>query len=279
MKIVFSEKCLDYSNWHVESPERVREAWQILQNEGYKFIKPKPASDDEIFRVHSKQYVERIRTGNFYDPDTPAYKNIYEYAKLSAGGAVLAAKERGFSLMRPPGHHAGRNGKALGAQTLGFCYLNNMAIGVKSLGSPTLILDIDGHHGNGTQETFYEDPSVTFVSLHRSPHYPGTGLRSEANCFNFPLFNEVGDDAYLETLDKALAQVKARHFEVVGISAGFDAHKGDLASLGLSSKCFREIGKRIRALEKPVFGALEGGYSGKNVGEDLHELIQGLEEP
>lgn len=278
MKIVFSEKCLEYSDWHIESSERVREAWQILQNKGYEFIKPKPAHEEEILRVHSKEYVEKIRAGNFYDPDTPAYKNIYEYAKLSAGGAIRAGKERGFSLMRPPGHHAGRNGKALGAQTLGFCYFNNVAIAVRSLNLPTLILDIDGHHGNGTQEVFHGDPSVTFVSLHRSPHYPGTGVRSEANCLNFPLSREVGDDLYLKTLDKALAQVKAKRFEIVGISAGFDAHEGDLASLGLSFECFREIGKRVRALEKPVFGVLEGGYSGKNIGKDLHELIQGLEE-
>ena len=279
MKIVFSEKCLEYSERHIESPERVREAWEILQSKGYKFIKPKPASENEVLKVHSKEYVEKIKSGNFYDPDTPAYKNIYEFAKLSVGGAILAGKEKGFSLMRPPGHHTGRNGRALGAPTLGFCYFNNIAIAVRNLDLPTLILDIDGHHGNGTQEIFYGNSSVTFVSLHRSPHYPGTGLRSEANCLNFPLSYGVGDDLYLKTLDKALAQVKAKLFEVIGISAGFDAHKVDLASLGLSSKCFREIGKRIRALEKPVFGVLEGGYSGKNIGKDLHELIQGLEEP
>ncbi len=279
MRIFFSEKCLEYSNWHIESPKRVREAWQILQKKEYEFVKPKPASEDEILRVHSKGYVEKIKAGNFYDPDTPAYENIYEYAKLSVGGAILAAKEKGFSLMRPPGHHAGRNGRALGAPTLGFCYFNNIAIAVKNLDLPTLILDIDGHHGNGTQEIFYGDSSVTFISLHRSPHYPGTGVRSKANCLNFPLFYGVGDDLYLRTLDKALAQVEAKRFELVGISAGFDAHEGDLASLGLSSKCFKEIGRRIRALEKPVFGVLEGGYSGKNIGEDVHKLIQGLEEP
>ncbi len=279
MRIVFSEKCLEYSNWHIESPERVREAWQILQKKGYEFVKPKPASEDEILKVHSKGYVEKIKAENFYDPDTPAYENIYEYAKLSVGGAILAAKEKGFSLMRPPGHHAGRNGRALGAPTLGFCYFNNIAIAVKNLDLPTLILDIDGHHGNGTQEIFYGDSSVTFVSLHRSPHYPGTGVRSKANCLNFPLSYGVGDDLYLRTLEKALAQVEAKRFELVGISAGFDAHEGDLASLGLSSKCFKGIGRRIGALEKPVFVVLEGGYSGKNIAEDVHKLIQGMEEP
>lgn len=276
-KIIYSEECLKYSDLHIESPERVRKAYEILKEKGYEFIEPKPASVEEILRVHSKEYVEKIKTGNFYDPDTPAYENIYEYAKLAVGGAILAAKEKGFSLMRPPGHHAGRNGRALRASTLGFCYFNNIAIAVKSLNLLTLILDIDGHHGNGTQEIFYGDEKVKYISLHRRNHYPGTGLRSEANCLNFPFRRPPGDDLYLKSLDNALEQVDMKDIEVVGISAGFDAHRGDLASLGLSSECFREIGKRVRALGKPAFGILEGGYKGENIGKDLHELIQGLE--
>ena len=85
----------------------------------------------------------------------------------------MAARVNGFSLMRPPGHHAGRSGRALGASSLGFCYFNNLAIAVRSLDKRSLILDIDGHHGNGTQEIFLGDEKVTYVSLHRSPQYPG----------------------------------------------------------------------------------------------------------
>jgi acetoin utilization deacetylase AcuC-like enzyme len=178
--------------------------------------------------------------------------------------------------MRPPGHHAGRNGAALGAHTRGFCYLNNIAIAVRHLGKSTLILDIDGHHGNGTQEIFYGDDKVMYVSLHRHPHYPGTGAVSEANCLNFPLWGDCGDEVYLETLDGALSMVDVGKFEVVAVSAGFDTHIGDLASLGLTEKGYREIGKRIAALKKPTFFVLEGGYVGEQIGKDIDELLKGF---
>jgi acetoin utilization deacetylase AcuC-like enzyme len=280
MKIIFSEKCLEYS-WpgHIEGPERVRKAFEFLKKK-YEFLEPKPASMEELLKVHSREYVDLIknaRAGSYLNGDTPVPENIYEFARLSAGGAMLAAREKGFSLMRPPGHHAGRNGKALGAATLGFCYFNNIAIAVKSLDLQTLILDIDGHHGNGTQEIFLGHPKVTYISLHRYPHYPGTGLRSQGNCLNFPLSYPAGDSLYLKTLGKALGQVDMTGIEVVGISAGFDAHQGDLASLGLSSEGYREIGIKVGALGKSTFGVLEGGYIGENISRDLHELIQGLE--
>jgi len=217
-----------------------------------------------VLSVHSREYVDLIKnaeSGSYLDGDTPAPENIYEYALLSAGAAILAAQENGFSLMRPPGHHAGRNGRALGVSTLGFCYFNNIAIAVKK-----------------TQEIFQGDKKVTFISLHRHPTYPGTGLVSQGNCLNFPLPYSTGDDLYLETLEKAFSQVEMENIEAVAISAGFDAHKGDLASLGLTSEGYREIGRRVGALEKPVFGVLEGGYIGEYVGRDINELIQGINE-
>jgi acetoin utilization deacetylase AcuC-like enzyme len=280
MKIMFSEKCLEYS-WpgHIERPERIRKALEQLRQ--YEFVEPKPASQQDLLTVHSREYVDWIKNAkanSYLDGDTPAPENIYEYALLSAGAALMAAQSHGFSLMRPPGHHAGRNGRAMGASTLGFCYFNNIAIAVKSLDLPTLILDIDGHHGNGTQEVFQGDPKVTFVSFHRHPTYPGTGLMSQGNCLNFPLPYSAGDSRYLETLEQALSQVDMANVEVVGISAGFDAHQGDLASLGLTYEGYREIGRRVGALGKPVFGVLEGGYVGEYVGRDLHELISGIEQ-
>jgi acetoin utilization deacetylase AcuC-like enzyme len=281
MKIIFSQKCLEYS-WpgHIERPERVRKALEFLR-EQYDFLEPKPASQEDLLLVHSREHVDRVKNaeaGSYLDGDTPAPENIYEYARLSAGAAFLAAKDEGFSLMRPPGHHAGINGAALRVATLGFCYFNNIAIAVRKLGVPTLILDIDGHHGNGTQEIFQGDPKITFVSLHRYPHYPGTGLMSQGNCLNFPLSYPVGDSLYVETLQKAINQVKMTNIELVGISAGFDAHQGDLASLGLTHEGYREIGRLAGSLGKPVFGVLEGGYIGEFVGRDVHELIQGIEE-
>jgi len=276
-KIVFSEKCLGYGAWHIENPERVRKAYEILKEKSYEFVKPEPANEEDILKVHDSEYVWALRKGLVEDSDTPAYENIFEYARLAAGGAIIAAKIGGFSLMRPPGHHAGKCGAALGAYTRGFCYLNNIAIAVKNLDKPTLILDIDGHHGNGTQEIFLNDEKVMYVSLHRHPHYPGMGYNSEANCLNFPLPVNCGEDAYLKTLSDALSMVNIGKIEVIAVSAGFDAHNGDLASLGLTEKTYRKIGEQIGALNKHTFFVLEGGYSGENIGNDIHQLLKGLE--
>ncbi|MCK4434585.1 histone deacetylase, partial [Candidatus Bathyarchaeota archaeon] len=131
MKIVFSKKCLEYGSGHIEGSERVRRAYEVLKEKNYDFLVPEPASEEDILRVHDADYVRRLKDGFVEDADTPAYEGIYEYARLSAGGAILAAEVNGFSLMRPPGHHAGRRGKALGVGTRGFCYLNNVAIATK----------------------------------------------------------------------------------------------------------------------------------------------------
>ena len=276
-KIIFSEKCLGYGQWHIEGPERVRKAAEVLKGLGYEFLEPEPASEDDLLRVHGTDYVWNVKKSLVDDPDTPAYDNIYEFARLSAGGAILAAKVGGFSIMRPPGHHAGRNGAALGAYTRGFCYFNNIAVAVKHLDRRTLILDIDGHHGNGTQEIFLGDKKVTYVSLHRHPNYPGTGVVSEGNCLNFPLPPDCGDEVHIKTLDKALSLVDVERFEVVAVSAGFDSHVGDLASLGLTEKGYREIGKRIARLKKYTFFVLEGGYQGESVGKDINTLLKAYE--
>jgi len=277
-RIVFSEKCLAYGSWHTEGPERVRKAHEILKEKGYNFVTPEAAAEEDLLKVHDHEYLWMVKKGLVEDDDTPAYENIYELAKLSAGGAIHAAKVKGFSIMRPPGHHAGVSGAALGAATRGFCYLNNVAIAVRYLGKPTLILDIDGHHGNGTQEIFYRDNMVTYVSLHRHPNYPGTGTASDMNCLNFPLPPDCGDNVYLTTLDRALGKVDTQRFEAVAVSAGFDTYAGDLASLGLSEKAYTGIGKRIAALQKPTFFVLEGGYSGKHVGTAIDELLKAYED-
>jgi acetoin utilization deacetylase AcuC-like enzyme len=272
-KIIFSKKCLQYGSWNIEGPERVRKAYEILKEKNYEFITAKPASEDDIYDVHDPEYIWRLKKGLVEDSDTPAFDNIFNYASLAAGGAIMAAQIKGFALIRPPGHHAGKAGTALGALTRGFCYLNNIAIAVKHLNKTTLILDIDGHHGNGSQELFFGDEKITFVSLHRYPLYPGSGHESVKNCFNFPLEAECGEAAYLKTLDEALSKIEEKKIEVVAVSAGFDTHTGDLASLGLTEKTYREIGKRIAALNKPTFFVLEGGYRGENVGKDIDALL------
>ncbi len=277
-KIVYSEKCLGYGTWHIEGPQRVKVAQEILQTKGYTFVEPTPATDEELLTVHDADYLFNVKKGLVEDSDTPAYANIYEFARLSVGSALLASKINGFSLMRPPGHHVGRCGAALGVYTRGFCYLNNIAIAVKESKKSTLILDIDGHHGNGTQEIFQGDEKVVYLSLHQSPNYPGTGHFTEGNCINYSLPGNLGGKQYLETLDKALGTLDLTKFEVVAVSAGFDTHAGDLATLGLVEQDYFEIGKRVAKLKKPTFFVLEGGYVGGNVGRDIDSFLRGYEE-
>jgi acetoin utilization deacetylase AcuC-like enzyme len=277
-KIVYSEKCLGYGTWHIEGPQRVKAAHDILQAKGYEFVEPTPATDEDILGIHDADYIFNVKKGLVEDSDTPAYKNIFEFAMLSVGGALLASKINGFSLMRPPGHHVGRSGTALGVYTRGFCYLNNIAIAVKESKKRTLILDIDGHHGNGTQEMFQGDEKVTYLSLHQSPNYPGTGSFTEGNCINYALPGDLGGKRYLETLDKALGTLDLAKFEAVAVSAGFDTHQGDLATLGLVEQDYFEIGKRIANLKKPAFFVLEGGYIGEKVGLDIDSFLRGYEE-
>lgn len=277
-KIVYSEKSLGYGAWHIEGPGRVEAAAQILKDKGYVFCEPQPASEEDLLTVHDADYLWKLQNGLVEDEDTPAYSNIYEYAKLSVGGALLASQISGFSLMRPPGHHVGKNGAALGVSTRGFCYLNNIAVAVKKIGRKTLILDIDGHHGNGTQEVFLGDDKVTYLSLHQSPNYPGTGSATTGNCINFSLPPDAGAEKYLDTLDGALRMIDFGEVEVVAVSCGFDTHTGDLASLGLTEGDYLGIGKRIGRLSKPTFFVLEGGYVGEKVGLDIDSLLRGYEE-
>jgi acetoin utilization deacetylase AcuC-like enzyme len=277
-KIVYAEKCLGYGTWHIEGPQRVKIAHDILQEKGYEFVEPPAATEDQVLSAHDMEYIWSVKKGMAEDSDTPAYPNIWEYASLSAGGTLLASQIGGFSLTRPPGHHVGRYGAALGVYTRGFCYFNNIAIAVKELGKKTLILDIDGHHGNGTQEMFLGDPNVTYISVHQSPNFPGTGGKSEANCINYALQPNVGSEIYFETLDKALSQVDPAKFEVLAVSAGFDTHNCDLASLGLVTEDYYGTGMRVAKLGLPAFFVLEGGYNGHNLGADIDMFLRGYEE-
>ncbi|MBS7625295.1 MAG: histone deacetylase [Candidatus Bathyarchaeia archaeon] len=288
MHIVFSEKCLEY--WypgHPESPDRVYQAYKLLRDRGFRFVNAEPCSDDELLLVHSREFVERIKSEIFYDPDTPSLPGIYEYAKLAAGAAIRSMEialggEKTFSLMRPPGHHAGINGRALGASTLGFCYFNNIAIACKKAlrkVSRVAIIDIDAHHGNGTQEIFFGNPNVLFVSLHRyGGVYPGTGERSVGNCLNYPLTYAVGDAEYLRTLGSALKEVEKFDPDLIAVSAGFDTHKNDpVCSLGLSFESYVMIGQMIAELGRKTFAVLEGGY-GRDFPKCILNFLEGLEQ-
>jgi acetoin utilization deacetylase AcuC-like enzyme len=275
--IIFSKKCLAYGRRHKEGPTRIEAIQKMLKEKGFSFFEPDPVSKEDLLRVHDLKYITGIMNGSLRDREAPSYNNIYKYAALSAGGAILAAKTKGFSIMRPPGHHAGINGPALGVKTRGYCYFNNIAVAVKYLDKPTLILDIDGHHGNGTQEIFQGDKKVTFVSIHRHPEYPGTGYLSTENCLNFPLRPNCGERVYLETLEKAFDASNKNNFEIIAVSAGFDTLSGDIGSLGLRGKTYQEIGKKIASLGKTTFFVLEGGYNRDKIGSCVSYFLEGFE--
>jgi len=180
-KIVFSPTCLEYkSPRHPESPGRIRSAYEFLKTKNFEFILPKACSEEDILLAHSRALLDKVKSERFFDADTPSIPGIFGYAILAAGAAILAQEicivgaDKAVSLMRPPGHHATKD--SLG----GFCYFNNLAIAIKkSLArvKRAAILDIDCHHGNGTEDIFKGDKSVLYVSLHQSPLYPGTGLK------------------------------------------------------------------------------------------------------
>jgi len=286
MKILFSKKCLEYWQYgHPESPERVGKTFELLKGK-FEFLEPEPCSEKDLLSVHEKNYVEMIKKGEIHDSDTPNLPDIFDYAKLSAGSAIKAMKialegEKTFSLMRPPGHHAGRNGKTLHAPSLGFCYFNNIAIATKmALNSlkKVAIIDIDCHHGNGTQDIFFGDKNVLYVSLHLNDFYPGTGRISEKNCINFPLPFGIDEKTYFENFNLALKEVKKFNPDLIAVSAGFDGHKNDpltMGGLGLNEESYRKIGELIVSLKKPSFAVLEGGY-GIEFPESVHQFLMGF---
>ena len=287
MIVIFSEKCLDYwAPWHPESPDRVFLAHRMLREKGFSFVTPEPCDEDDLCLVHSREYVESIKSGRMTDADTPSLPGIYDYAKLSAGAAIKSMEialegEMSFSLMRPPGHHAGINGRALGAISLGFCYFNNIALACQralNRVEKVAIVDIDGHHGNGTQEIFVGHTDVLFVSLHRYGFiYPGTGGGSEMNCLNYPFRYAIGDKEYLATLETALKEVARFDPDLIGVSAGLDTHRYDpYCSLGLGEDTYAEIGRMISRLEVGTFAVLEGGY-GRYFPECVYKFLTGLD--
>lgn len=280
MKIIFSEKCLEFGQpGHPESWERVQRCYELLKEDSlYEFIEPNSCSDQDILLVHAQELLEAIRTNNFSQADTPVLENIFDYAKLSVGAALKAsacALDEGFSfsLMRPPGHHAGKNTLA------GFCYFNNIAIAVEKLrrqNKKIAIIDFDCHHGNGTQDIFKGQDNILYLSWHQNPLYPGTGLESQANCLNFPLPAGTTEDKYLAVFKQGLDRVGEFNPDLVAISAGFDSYRRDpLGGMKLEKTTFRKIAQLISSLGKPAFAVLEGGYS-KDLPFCISEFLCGM---
>jgi acetoin utilization deacetylase AcuC-like enzyme len=202
---------------------------------------------------------------------------------LTAADHIRAGGRAAYALCRPPGHHAATDLYG------GFCYLNHAAIAARYLQSEArvAILDIDYHHGNGTQAIFYSDPGALFCSLHAHPdddypYYwgtadergegPGAGLNR-----NWPLPQDTDDDAYLATLDEALAVIRAFTPRYLVVSAGFDTVAGDpVGGFGLTTEGLREIGQRIAGLDLPTIIVQEGGYLLETLGENAVAFLEGF---
>ena len=275
--IITDEKCTGYSRFgHPERPARITATVEKLkkQNEiSIEWISPAKAADEQILRAHAPEMLARLKISQDFDADTPFYENISNYARASVAAALDALKiardgESVFSLMRPPGHHATRE------QSMGFCYLNNIAIAaLEAFATGTkkiAVFDFDVHHGNGTEDILLNREGVAFFSVHQFPAYPGTGEKNTGkNCFNYPVAPSAPRETYRATLARALDELKIFSPELIAVSAGFDAYARDpLAQGTLLAEDFFWLGHELRALKIPFFSLLEGGYS-----RDLPELI------
>jgi acetoin utilization deacetylase AcuC-like enzyme len=245
-------------------------------------VKVTPASTDDAARVHDRAYVEHLRSfcvsgGGRLDPDTDASVGSFDTAMLAAGAGLetIAALDRGeasagFVLVRPPGHHA------LASRSMGFCLLNNVAVAAGALtarGERVLIVDWDVHHGNGTQEIFWNDPNVLFVSSQLEDHWPFSGTVEETGgpkaagrTINLPFPEGTTGDVLLRAFDEVVAPAAEEFAPTwVLVSAGFDSHRDDpLGGLGFSAGDYALFARRLREFA-PAQGRmllfLEGGYN------------------
>lgn len=299
MPVYFHEEFLRHrqSAYHPERPERLERIMSFRDERSLdaEVLKAGPATQEQLERVHEESYVDLLRHFGEgpYDPDTYVRPETYSIAELSAGAGIAAARrtvrERSstIALTRPPGHHSGRNYAG------GFCYLNNISIAVRALQAEegigrVAILDYDVHHGNGTSDVFYSDPSVLFISTHQWGIFPGTGAaegvgEGEGKGFNvnIPLLHGMGDATFREVVER-VARPIVEQFEPEAIvsSLGVDAHYADmLGGLSLSSQGEVETYMSAHELARDLGlgGAtffLEGGY---NL-DALAEVVWGIHE-
>jgi len=277
------------TGYHVETARRLEAIISHLEQTGLKQkltpIKPRPATIEELSRVHQEQYISHVEEvarggGGWLDGDTVMSPDSYAAALYAAGGVIEATGtvmngevNSAFALVRPPGHHA------TSRRAMGFCLFNNVAIAAKSAVAKfglekVLIIDFDVHHGNGTQEAFYVNPQVLYISTHQHPFYPGTGGIEEAGMgmakgttVNIPLPAGCGDAEYEQVFAQIVVPAAKRFGPgLILVSAGYDSHWADeLALMQVSVAGFAQMVRIIRGLADELCGGrlvfvLEGGY-------------------
>jgi acetoin utilization deacetylase AcuC-like enzyme len=289
--VVYDERFLQHApaDYHPENPQRLTAIVQRLHEAGLwedlAPIEPTSATPAELCAVHTQGHLRRIRAATQagwpgLDADTYVCRASYEVGRLAAGGAIAAVRavadgrvRNCLALLRPPGHHA------TSERAMGFCLFNNVAVAARYLldqrhGQRIMIVDWDVHHGNGTQDIFWNEPNVLYCSIHQQPLYPGTGRLIETGgpqargaTINVALPPGCGDQCYAAAVELVLRPA-ARRFrpDFVLVSAGFDAHWADpLASMRMSARGFASMMRAVVELADEYASArlalvLEGGY-------------------
>lgn len=282
MRILYHPLVLDHDTGATH-PENAR---RLL---GFGDLTPEPDIPDGepyLHLVHPLSYIESVRrhcaAGEPMDGDTNTSPGSFRAAATAVGATVRAMERGDFALVRPPGHHAYRNASR------GFCLFNNVAVAAQKAvndGKRVLILDFDGHLGDGTMDIFYQSDQVLYWSLHQYPAYPGNGSPVEIGAgkgkgftINCPLPGGSGDDIFRHAVEYMLPAAVQFQPDVVAVSAGFDAHQFDpLLQLRATGNFYHWIGKTLQeTFPGKLFAVLEGGYNAEELPGCVHNFVAGV---